>query len=811
MRVCPRCDRTNDDDLDFCKHCGEFLDWDGRGENGAVAAGAAGAEASTVVTVAPPVTEHVTVRLFHPGQPDDDSAPILSVPAGGRVTLVARVRNQSDIVDSYELTVEGLPSGWFTIDPVAAYLLPSPRDGHEEDVVIALHPPRTSLAAAGHWSVAVVATSQSRPSRRARATATLEIEPFSEISAGARPAVVTGRRRASLLADVTNTGNTTVPVELAGADAGDRCRVDVPPEPVRVPPGQARSIPVAIRPKRPRWIGQPLDHPLDFAATTADDQKVAAPFAARYRQRAWVPWWLPIVLVLLALAALLIYLLWPDRAEVPNLKHSRSAFAAQKRLERRGLTLNPKIKRRPRQNAAPGTVVDQAPAPGKTVDKGKAVSVVVAAGSGRVRVPNVVGLLVTSADQKLHKAGLTLGAVTPKIKPHARVGAQVPRARVLRLRGSPVNVVLAKAGKGKKKSKTAAGEDSGGGAPVPAVGGGSAAAAAAALKAAGLTPVTELRIDPAKRGTVLRTEPAKGEPPPDDGRVTLIVSAGFPRVAYDDGHKVLVAGGIAGTPVIGVARHSSVTSSGAWSADGRQVAYVSSGSVFVARPGSGERPREVDIGDGRRASVVSFAPFRRRMILAFVDRGHAVCWLDITGGKDGNASCRSVPGGRLEGITWSPRGTEMLAPASGKQGAGLLRLSTPVPFSSDAEQWSARVLVTPNPDGRRVRAVAFAPDAKLLAVVANIGTHGYRVALVKPRDLKRDLDEADYLPVAGCDVAWRSDGAELAVVQAGAGCREPVGRLIRVRTHDPRERQTIAPVARHPSWQPIDLNPGPAP
>jgi hypothetical protein len=273
-----------------------------------------------------------------------------------------------------------------------------------------------------------------------------------------------------------------------------------------------------------------------------------------------------------------------------------------------------------------------------------------------------------------------------------------------------------------------------------------------------------------------------------------------------------VAGGETGRPVIGVARHSSATSSGAWSADSKRVAYVSSGRVFVAKPGSGARPREVDIGSGRSASFVAFAPIRRRTILAFVDRGgsrngDALCWLDITGDKDTAPSCGALPGWRLAGIVWSPRGTEILVPASGDDGFGLLRASTARSFSPASRDWSVgRTLVTRTRKGRGVRAVAYGPDAKRLAVVSNLDTRAYRVALVKPKELNRNLKSADYLSVRGCDVAWRPDGAELAVIQAGGGCRHRVGRLIRVRTADPWKRRTIASSARHPSWEPIGLS-----
>ena len=57
--------------------------------------------------------------------------------------VLALVRNQSGIVDNYELSVRGLPEGWWSIFPNTVYLVPFGTSGtYEQEVEIHLHPPR---------------------------------------------------------------------------------------------------------------------------------------------------------------------------------------------------------------------------------------------------------------------------------------------------------------------------------------------------------------------------------------------------------------------------------------------------------------------------------------------------------------------------------------------------------------------------------------------------------------------------------------------------------------------------------------------
>lgn len=847
MRKCPQCPATNDDERDFCHNCGAYLDWDPvaatNGERTLVgvagATGAAGAddtadhgEASVVITGSVRGGRHdqVTVELLRPDRKEADGALSLGVPAGGRVLFYARVRNQSDIVDSYVLRIEGLPDGWWTIDPPTAYLLPvDSREGYEEEIAVAVHPPKSWEAEARAWQFTVVVASQKHPPREARETAKVVIEPFWQIDAAVRPASVGGRRRRSLLVGVQNSGNTRVPILLEAFDRGNQCEFEVPLAPCDIPRGAIGEIPVAVRPRKTHWIGRPKDHQLDFVAKGANDPDLKAPAHATLRQYAWIPWWLPLALVLLALAAIVLYLLWPRHVKVPDVRKQPNTFAAQKRLEKAGLTLNPKVKTKLRPHVSAGTVIAQAPAPGKTVDKGKSVSLVVAAGHRLVRVPKLKGMKVTDADQRLKAAKLTLGAVQPKLDPNAKVGKQLPHAGARRRTGTPVSVVLAKPKKKKTKAKKA------GAAAVPAVKPGTTpAAAAAALKKLGLKAHSKLVIDPHKRGTLLGTVPAAGQKP-KDGKVALIVSAGFPQIAYDNGVDANVRDGFTGKTLHAISRGASVASRGAWTADGKQVAYARhrDDELFLVSPGSKDPGKFVWTHE-RPVFHPTFAPLLKRKVLVFATRevpdtsaepaeaaekpaGKAeVCWMDLTDSPPKGPKCLRVTGRAtgINGFAWSPRGTVLLVAVETRDGPGLLRLASRSAFASDPRQWTGRRRLATHIGraGHGVRAASFSPDGEKVAVVSNLNSSGrFKVSVVKKKKLQRKTKtfKGGTGPL-GCDVDWRPDGLELLVVRADPRCAKEKGRIVRLTSKGlavagkpPRG------LFRHPSYQPIDLSPGP--
>src|SRR4051794_36352554 len=104
------------------------------------------------------------------------------VEPGQREQVLAMVRNQSGIVDNYDLRVDGLPDDWYSIYPATVYLVPFGSGGtYEQEVEIHLHPPRGPEAEARIWDLRVVALSKaSGGTEAASAPLALHISPYIE-------------------------------------------------------------------------------------------------------------------------------------------------------------------------------------------------------------------------------------------------------------------------------------------------------------------------------------------------------------------------------------------------------------------------------------------------------------------------------------------------------------------------------------------------------------------------------------------------------------------------------------------------------
>jgi len=243
--VCRSCGHIAEGDPDFCPTCGEYLRWDPTGVQQAVTpappaaagpppvpgqppppvppAGAAPPPAPPQAPAPAPVQPDVVLIALR--RPDDEgyaSGPItLTVEPGGAVVLNALIRNQSGIVDNYDLTVDGLPEGWWQIAPATVYLVPFGAAGgsYEQEVEVRLAPPRVAEAEARRWQIAVVATSRAYGTSVHSAPTSLDIAPYSELETTISPERGSGRIEAVFTLALTNRANAQVDVDLSGVDA----------------------------------------------------------------------------------------------------------------------------------------------------------------------------------------------------------------------------------------------------------------------------------------------------------------------------------------------------------------------------------------------------------------------------------------------------------------------------------------------------------------------------------------------------------------------------------------------------------------
>ena len=418
MSACPSCGFENPENRDFCPKCGSYTRWDPTVHVAAVRPAAPDPEQEQtpgqepeeepppILTGVPAaVAEGVIVTVRKAGDESADAPVELTLVPGAQALLTVNVRNQSGIVDNYDLDVRGMPESWWTIDPATVYLVPYGAAGgsYEQEATLRLHPPRSPEAEARLWPIEIVARSRARERTPAAPRAAITLEPYSEIESELRPEIASGRRGAEFAIAVRNVANAPVNVAVGALDNEDACRFKFDKPQLSAPPGRRDGTPFHVRPPKQMIFGRTKERRFTVTAQV-DRQRRRGPPAARGVPPAAVDPGLGAAdradpdrgrRGRLALR--------PNDTTVPDLTGAK-LFAAQQKLSDAGLKLGPQ-QTQETSKAPPGTIINTIPAAGKKIGKGKEVTVLIAVGSGKVTVPTVVGLTFQAADNRLRKQG----------------------------------------------------------------------------------------------------------------------------------------------------------------------------------------------------------------------------------------------------------------------------------------------------------------------------------------------------------------------------------------------------------------------
>jgi beta-lactam-binding protein with PASTA domain len=532
-----------------------------------------------------------------------------------------------------------------------------------------------------------------------------------------------------------------------------------------------------------------------------------------FRHKALLPWWSPMLLLLLLLLALLLFLLLPRNVVVPEVVGSKSAFDAEQKLTEAQLALAPVTKERVSTEAPPGTVIGQTPAAGEKAKKDSEVSLLVAIGNGRVKVPNVVGKTIPEAEKALRGAELTMGQVSPAPPdPKGKIASQIPAANEIVKEGKPVDLFQEepkdKKDGGKDPADKKKDDKPAPPAALPALAGGNVAQAAEQAADAGLVPEKVLQFSKAPKGEVFGTDPPAGTKVAEGAKIKLLVSAGFPELAFDDGKNVKRVDGASGKPLKAIAKGSQVEKDPTYSLDGTKLAYSGGGRVFLSDREKPDEPPVPISAQDEEFTDLAWAPTVDRNVLAMLRKkgnDQDLCFGAISG--DGmKTECLSNPSVNLiKTVRWSPDGKSVFALGVKKLGTfGIVRYTTKKPFSPDAKDWGKGKFITDIETPQKgVIDFAISPDGKRMAAVANFEGDVFQLFLGKPKDVA--LTDAKAVGVRACKVAWRSDNKELVVVQADEVCSEPNGQLVRMPVDNPREQQQLGLSGDNPVFQPLAL------
>lgn len=209
------------------------------------------------------------------------------------------------------------------------------------------------------------------------------------------------------------------------------------------------------------------------------------------------------------LALLAIRLLGADPVTVPGVV-GQQVEGATRTLERAGFEV---VVDRDANDAPEGTVLEQDPRGGTEADEGSEVVLAVSAGPGAATVPDVQGMPVRRATQRLDAAGFMVRdreRFSRRVGPGRAIRTEPPAGTEL-VRGETVTLFVSK------------GENL---VEVPSTIGQTRSAAQAALRDAGLLPNVETESSQAPEGEVFEQFPDPGSSVTRGDEVTIVVSEG---------------------------------------------------------------------------------------------------------------------------------------------------------------------------------------------------------------------------------------------------------------------------------------------
>jgi len=634
----------------------------------------------------------------------------------------------------------------------------------------------------------------------------LALAQFTALDLQVRPSIATGRRRARYVAVVTNPSSATVRARLSVVASGGALRGLVAPAVVELAPGAHRSFGVQLRPRRPRLLGREAQHTATIQARGHDSAQVARRDIVFVQARA-VPFWAAALAVAVIAAAAFAVTLLPERVTVPRVEGAPDVATAQRALGAAGLAVDPGVRSRTVAGVRPGTILDQIPAPGARAERGEHVVLLVAVSARRAVMPNVAGVALGRAVALVRAAGLSAGTVLPAGAPAgAIVASQLPVAGRRVAAGTVATLFAGRGGAERAGAAGTARAAAAGGATVPSPGGRPAAQYARAVAAAGLTPKVIRAVSAAPLGTLAGVRPAPGTVLAPGATVRLVVAAGVPRLAFDTGAVMRLFDPRSGRTVREAQPPQGRAAEPSWTADGRRVLYRVGRRLLLASATSPAAGRIVYAGRTRFAAA-TIAPTLATGVVAMVRRSGAdgdLCFARL-GGGDLQPRCARDPRWDLgRAISWRPDGRELLVfgVRRGRPGTfGILRYRSARAFSADPRDWRGAIATDTSQAGRGVIAAAYAPSGRRVGLVTNAGLERFQVVIAASRELRDPAAPA--LPVRACELAWRPDGDELAVVQSDDACSRPDGELVRVSVAHPRAAAIVAGSGRHPAYQPL--------
>ena len=242
----------------------------------------------------------------------------LRVSPGEGISAVIEVQNFGRVVDAYAIDIEGMASGWFTLQRDSVSLFP----GDADSVGLTFHVPPGSEALAGAYRLRVMVSSSVFPGEETTVQNTVQVEPVRDYAARIRPELVAAPSGEYSIS-VTNTGNAEITLDLDGTDPEGLCRCSFNPNPLSVSPGETADAEALVKPRRRPLVEPARRYDLTLNLTPRQPGERTS-LTARLEGSPYArKWYFPVALLVLLLLAWLSYSVYWFALERDDLTYLR--------------------------------------------------------------------------------------------------------------------------------------------------------------------------------------------------------------------------------------------------------------------------------------------------------------------------------------------------------------------------------------------------------------------------------------------------------------------------------------------------------
>ncbi len=195
------------------------------------------------------------------------SPPQVQVVAGGPpIQMTLKVRNLRNIVDKFNIEIQGLDKSWYKLSSSTVALMNQSAD----EIQILIQPPKKKGVKSRAYPFAVTVLSQSTPEETISVVGQLEILPSVENKLTIRPFRVNCRRKGRFFITLANTDVSSAGIVLKATDLEDGLKFYFRTDNPTVPAWEILEVPLIAKPKHGTVIGGKKRYDITVTATTSD-------------------------------------------------------------------------------------------------------------------------------------------------------------------------------------------------------------------------------------------------------------------------------------------------------------------------------------------------------------------------------------------------------------------------------------------------------------------------------------------------------------------------------------------------------------